>query len=204
MVPSPDPLVSKPSERSAPNGETDVADNSSGDPRRVMPPPRYSLATLAWVITLIAVMFAISQWIGPLASMGLVILGSVMLAHLAASYVGHQLLVTRKHRTADDPPPSSSATTACAETAKSRLAHHHPPHRWTMRLVVVIAILGTAIGALCSTLVPADEFNWAVVAVCAFSGGILAAIGGFVLSNFLIQVWVSWFEAEQYGPRRRR
>lgn len=179
-------------------------DDSPALPRRVMPPPRYSLATLAWVITLLAILFAITQWLGPLASMGLVILGSVMLAHLAASYVGHQLLVTRKHRSADDPPPCFSGTIPSAETTKSRLAHHHPPHRWTMRLVVLIALLGTATGALASTLVPADEFNWAVVAVCAFSGGVLAAIGGFVLSNFLIQVWISWFEAEQYGPRRRR
>lgn len=204
MAQSPDPLLSKPSEELAPNHDGQATEVSGGEPRKVMPPPRYSLATLAWVITVVAVLFAISHWLGPVASLGLVILGSVMLAHLAASYVGHQLLAERKSRSADDPPPRAGGPIPSAETAKSRLAHHHSPHRWTMRLVAFIALLGTATGALASTLVPADEFNWAVVAVCAISGGVLAAIGGFVLSNFLIQVWISWFEAERYGPRRRR
>src|SRR5688572_27186209 len=57
----------------------------------VLPPPRFGLRTLLLVVTGCAVIFAMSNWLSPIALAGVVMLVLCVIAHVAGNAIGTRL-----------------------------------------------------------------------------------------------------------------
>lgn len=160
-------------------------------------PPRFSLWAMAWLLALCGVVFAILRLVGPFAAYMTVLFLIVVLVHLGASYLSHRLGHQRKrHRDQQETPPSPP--TARSRKWKSpNLAERTGLSPWQIRLVSQATLTGAIIGAVSSTWVPPQQFNYAVMGVCLVSGAALTGMGCFVLSNLIEHAWRSLVSARQ-------
>ncbi|WP_146115677.1 MULTISPECIES: hypothetical protein [Pirellulaceae] len=160
-------------------------------------PPRFSLWAMAWALALCGVVFAILRLVGPFAAYMTVLFLVVTLVHLGASYLCHRLGHQRKKRREPQniplPPPSSPRR----KWKSPNLAERTGLSSWQIRLVSQATLAGAIVGAVASTWVPPQQFNYAVTGVCLISGAALAGMGCFVLSNLLEHAWRSLVSARQ-------
>ena len=61
------------------------------NPKSVLPPPQFGLRTLLLVITGCGVIFALSNWLSPVALAGVVMLVLCVIAHVAGNAIGTRL-----------------------------------------------------------------------------------------------------------------
>lgn len=160
-------------------------------------PPRFSLWALAWLLALCGVVFAVLRLLGPFAAYMTVLFLVVTLVHLGASYLchrlGHQRRQTRDPQELPPSPPSASRRT----WKPPNLAERTGLSFWQVRLVSQATLAGAIVGAVSSTWVQPQLFNYAVMGVCVVSGAALSGMGCFVLSNLLEHAWRSLISARQ-------
>jgi len=169
-----------------------MADNSQTSTQS---PPRFSLWALAWVLALCGVVFAVLRLVGPFAAYMTVLFLVVALVHLGASYLSHRLGHQRKQRR--DPQPPGSPPSPRRQWKSPNLAERSGLSQWQIRLIGQATLSGAILGAIASTWVPPQQFNYAVMAVCLVSGAALAGMGCFVLSNLIQHAWRSLVSARQ-------
>lgn len=160
-------------------------------------PPRFSLWALAWLLALCGVVFAVLRLVGPFAAYMTVLFLVVALVHLGASYLCHRLGHQRKHRPAPLEHPPEATRTPSRKWKSPNLAERTGLSSWQIRLVSQATLAGAITGAVASTWVPPQQFNYAVMGVCSISGAALSGMGCFVVSNLLEHAWHSLVSARQ-------
>ncbi|QDU74504.1 hypothetical protein Pan97_15130 [Bremerella volcania] len=160
-------------------------------------PPKFSLWALAWLLALCGVVFAVLRLVGPFAAYMTVLFLIIVLVHLGASYLSHRLGHQRKQRRAPQEPPPSQPPASRGRWKSPNLAERSGLSNWQIRLVSQATLTGAIVGAVGSTWVPPQQFNYAVMGVCLVSGAALTGMGCFVLSNLIEHAWRSLVSARQ-------
>ncbi|MBA2115774.1 hypothetical protein [Bremerella alba] len=148
-------------------------------------PPRFSLWALAIVMALCGVVFAILRLVGPFGAYMTVLFLIVSLVHLGASYLSHRLGSQRKKRRQQQEPSPCQPPALARQWKPPNLAERTGLSSWQIQLLSQATLAGALIGALGSTWVPSQQFNYAVMGVCVVSCAALTGMGCFVLSNLI-------------------
>jgi len=168
--------------------------NSSDKPLRF---PQFRLRTLFLITTVCGAFFAIIGAIGFLASVGLIIVLSIVCLHVLGNVLGRKL---REHSPvgirdeASQPIPFSHRPTApVAALASSRL-FERPSVGWTMRVFCATgALVGGTLGAVALCLW--DAIRLPGIVLGGVSSAVVGAFFGFLIGSFLEMALRAWWQA---------
>ncbi|QDU29784.1 hypothetical protein ETAA8_48990 [Anatilimnocola aggregata] len=165
-------------------------------------PPQFGLRTLLLVVSSLAVLLGLSQWLSPITLAAVILLVLSIVAHIAGNVIGTRLRAGRhaKSLAKIDPPDHAAISLRDDHFAPvSKLGRQHSLG-W---LPLVSAIVGLAIGALIGGVWTAillhPSFDLFTIAIAAVAFGALGSFGGFLIVGFAKAGWDAWHEAATHS-----
>jgi hypothetical protein len=165
-------------------------------PEKPLKLPQFGLRTLLLIVAGCGVLFAVFGAIGWLASMGLLVVMTILCLHVLGNVLGQSLreqASTDANRSGDIAATGPPTMKSHVALANSRL-FEHTPIGWTMR---VFCLLGTVSGATLGSmaLVSFTGATGMGIVVGAISCGVLGALFGFLIGSFLEMFLRAWWQA---------
>jgi hypothetical protein len=155
------------------------------------------------IVSTVAVLLGLSQWMSPISFAALLLLILSIIAHVAGNVIGTRLKqrqIGAKRQTEAD---------SWEERIELR-DHHHAPttklgHRQSLGwLPLASALIGLAIGALTggswTAWLLGRDFDWGTIAIAAAAFGALGGFGGFLVVGFGKAFWDAWQQASNAVP----
>jgi hypothetical protein len=158
-------------------------------PRSALPPPQFGLRTLLLIVTLCAVLAALSQWVTPVVLACVVLLTLSIIAHVAGNAIGTRLRDLGSHL-----PPDDSALPPGLARAKPKADDFAPATRlgqryglgWPILIATIVGTVAGAVGGVAWTLIssrgPVGLLN---VGVGAIAFAVLGGIAAFASFGFI-------------------
>jgi hypothetical protein len=165
-------------------------------------PPQFGLRTLLVVISLIAALFGLAQWVSPILLALVVLLVLSIVAHVAANVIGTRLREGRRT------PGANSVEHDAPDEIHLREDHFAPVTKLggnhTLGWIPFIgAALGLVVGGTSGTLWTAnllgDKQDAFTLALAAVAFGALGGFGAFLIVGFLKAGWDAWHEASHHA-----
>lgn len=161
-------------------------------------PPQFSLRTLFALITLVACVSALANFVSPLAMAGIVFLIISIAAHIAGNKLGMRL---REHASRHNPLRAEAPQPATI----TRSGDFVPPTRLRERkalglFAAAITLLGTTLGAVLAcvgTLVLRSHPSRADLIVFGLAGATMSGMFTFAAAGFVQEMLAAIWEASQ-------
>jgi hypothetical protein len=159
------------------------------DRRAGLPPPRFSLATMLWVVGALGVLFAAMTYVGSYAMLLLILFALAIFAHVAGNALGTRL---REHgdrplRSDGETPTKSPAWQRAADSdfaPTTRLGTRYALGKPTLIATVVGVVLGGVLGGGGLTLMM-ERMTVSTVGLAVFASAVLGGIWAFLAASFV-------------------
>ena len=158
------------------------------DRRPGLPPPRFSLAALFWLIGVLGVLFAAMGYFGSHATLLLIVLALAVFAHVAANALGTRLRENGNRRMDGEGKPVAGPA-AWQRVAKSdfapatRLRERSALGKPAVIATIVGAVLGGVLGGFGLTLVM-QRITVTTVVLGVFASAVLGGVWSFLAASF--------------------
>jgi hypothetical protein len=169
-------------------------------PPRALPPLRFGLRTLFWIMTLSSVVLAVFSAVGFAWASFLGLMLMLVALHVAGAVVGDHL------RRAPRIPARAELTTQHVARYELHTCGWQPPaagglqqHRPIGRLVLWMGGLGALVGGACGGALLwasyGERLNWPALALGTLASAVIGAWFGFLASSFIRIARAGWREA---------
>ncbi len=172
--------------------------------RQGLGPPRFGLRSLMLVVSGFALVLAVQIWAGPLAAATVAFFLLTIAAHMASTWLGHQLRHEAALRldqealskTEESVPEGETFVAQAVSEADQQYFRQHTGLGWQIVLSTLIgALLGALVGLLLMVRSLPPRASWAAW-ICGLAAFVtLGALGGFALSSFAVSLYRSWKDA---------
>ena len=171
----------------------------SSNPRRVLPPPQFTLRTLLLLITLFAAFFALVNLVHPLVICGLALLAILVAAHVAGNVIG-----TRLREIGDQPASNDGeAISARSRDRKVDRGSFAPPSDLARKSslglpVLIVTAAGVLVGGMGGGVwgfVSAGSEGWLNITVGSVAVGFLGGFASFAVYSFTQVLMGAWTQA---------
>lgn len=165
--------------------------------------PQFTLRSMFLATAILAVVFSVMGYIGPVASAALLLAAAVIGLHVAGNSIGTTLRDSAPMRPPESGAPADFAARAAAiPRASSRLCER-TPLRWPIRTMSLIAGAG---GGLFGAILLHEWIGTSIsaLAVVTLSFIVLGVLLGFLLGSFLEILLRAWSQATSQLSKDRR
>jgi hypothetical protein len=178
------------------------------DYRRPLRPPQFTLRTLIWLITLLAVLFSLVNVVHPLMMAGLVLLTLLIAAHVAGNAIGTRL------REIGDRPVTKEGQAIPRRRFYPQVDQRSfaPPTDLARRIslglpILIVTAAGILAGGIAGGLwgyLAAGSGGWLHIAIGAVAFGFLGGFGSFAAFSFAQVLLGAWWQASRPPDQLRR
>ena len=187
------------------NQESDISKGVPAE-RPALEPPRFSLATMFWVIAALAVLLGLMTAAGPLGGFALLLLVLAVVAHIAGNSLGTRLRSFGSEPVEEDRPLRKSNRVTDLRRAAAPASNLSMRGR-VSRTMLVFTIAGAAIAGSTGSAVLIwwswSQLNVATAIVAIVSPTVLGGIIGFAVSSFTQTASGAWREATDSHRREK-
>ncbi len=158
-------------------------------------PPQFGLRALFVGITVCGVLFALMSVLGLFWSAGLLLLLSLVGAHVIGNALGTRLRDGAPQAARRAEPRQAYDATRPHVAPARRLQENTRVHRWLLVVAALGAIAGGTIGALVLLEVLGEHTSLPALALGIGSAAVLGGLFAFLLSSFFLVFLRAWSEA---------
>ena len=171
------------------------------DYRRPLRPPQFTLRTLLWLVTLLAVLFSLVNVVHPLVLTGLVLLVLLIAAHIAGNVIGTRLREmgdqpVTKEGLKVPPRPFDRHVDRNSFAPPSDLARRISLGRPILIVTAAGVLAGGSAGGLWGYLAAGAD-GWLNIVVGAVAFGFLGGFGSFAAFSFTQVILGAWWQASR-------
>ena len=176
----------------------------SPQPQVGLEKPRFRLSTLMWVVTVLAVFFAVMANVGAHATALIILFGLAVLAHVAGNAIGTKLRDNgdraKQHR--DSFPQTTSTKHPSSASAPATKLHHRTSLGW---IVIVVTAFGTiasgVLGALGFWFISDNPLTPLAISLGGFAAAALGGMWTFIAASFLkVAISAAWQASSDGRP----
>lgn len=185
-----------------PRAEDSAQDIRPSDPPLppALRPPQFRLATLLWLVTGCALLFAAMAAVGPIGAFALLLLVLAIVAHVAGGAIGTRL---REVGSASAAPDLRSARPLRERVAQhefapeTQLCRHTSISRTMIAFTIAGAVLLGVAGSAALFWLTWGHVNMPTAIVAVGSSTVLGALAGFMCSSFAQTAGGAWWQARR-------
>jgi hypothetical protein len=158
-------------------------------------PPQFGLRTMLLIVSSVAVLLGLSQWMSPISFAALLLLILSIIAHVAGNVIGTRLKEVQRARKKEEPeePRASLRSEHFAPTTK--LGGRQSLGWLPLGCGIGGFVIGAILGCAWTAYLLGSEFDWGTLALAALAFGALGGIGGFLVVGFSKAFWDAWQQA---------
>ncbi len=164
-------------------------------------PPQFGLRTLLLIVSSVAVLLGLSQWLSPISVAALMLLTLSIIAHVAGNVIGSRLRDGRsRSRDKQEQPPHVTSLRDDHFAPVTKLGRRHPLGWIPLLSALGGFCFGSLLGGSWTAYLLRQDFDWFPVAIAACAFGALGGFGGFLIIGFCKAFWDAWQEASSAAP----
>ena len=187
--------------------ESNISERTTGE-RPALEPPRFSLATLFWIIAGLGVLFGLMTAAGPLGGFAMLLFVLVLIAHVAGNSIGTRLREFGNEKVEEDHPLRKSRGEEDARRAAAPASNLSLGGSVSLTMLVFTIAGAALVGSTGSALLiwlTWSKLNVATTIIAVVSPTVLGGIVGFAISSFTQTASGAWREAsDSYSQEKRR
>jgi hypothetical protein len=158
-------------------------------------PPQFGLRTMLLIVSSVAVLLGLSQWMSPISFAALILLILSIIAHVAGNVIGTRLKSNQRAKKKEEPTEPRTALQNEHFAPTTKLGGRQSLGWLPLGSGLGGFVLGASLGSAWTAYLLSPDFDAGTLALAAVAFGALGGIGGFLVVGFTKAFWDAWEQA---------